>query len=109
MTPIDAQNLGFAATSAVGIVIFGLCYALLYALGRLRRQRALLYGAYGSYVLLLAATTIFADRMNLAGNWRWLLPVMLSGYLIGPIAIWRLCVASHVGSEEGSGEGGADG
>lgn len=90
----EADLLAGAAAGGL-IVLFGAGYALLFALGKLRRSPAAHATSYVSYGLLTVSVYVLSDRLALEGPWLALVVVILVGYLLAPPAIWRLCVGTH--------------
>jgi hypothetical protein len=86
----------FVGTMAGGaVVLMGAFYALFYALGKLNAHRLSLAASFFSYLGLVAATILLADALQLKGFWLLVPAVMLIGYLVAPMAIWRLSVDIH--------------
>jgi hypothetical protein len=77
------------------VVLTGAFYALFYALGKLNNHRLSLAASFSSYLGLAAATFMLIDALHLRGFWLLVTTVMLIGYLLAPMAIWRLCVDIH--------------
>jgi hypothetical protein len=49
------------------------------------------------------------DALHLQGFWLFVTAVMLTGYLLAPMAIWRLCTGTHGEADvEPVGVGGAE-
>ena len=96
MTDADAMpNLILGALSAASVVMFGALYALLFAWGRLHRQRAVVRSSYAAFGALTLATFLLVSALGLADFWRLVIGVMLLGYLIAPHLIWQLCIGTH--------------
>lgn len=84
------------AASAALVVLSGAAYALLLALGKLRRSRLLLRSAFAAYVLLFVSALVLGRALGLDGYWAVVIVAMLIGYLFAPLAIWHLCVGTHI-------------
>jgi len=86
----------FVSTMAgAAVVLMGAFYALFYALGKLNQHRLSLLASSASYLGLAFATFMLIDALQLRGIWLLVTAVMLVGYLLAPMAIWRLCVDIH--------------
>ena len=95
VNPVAIENIFAAALSGAMVIVFGGLYALFFAFARIRNSPRLRMGAYISYALLFASTLFLARYLNLDGMWRWVVLVMVVGYLLAPHAIWHLCVGTH--------------
>ena len=95
--PMGLQDMFFGTMAGAAIVLMGASYALFFALGRLHQSRSMSVASLVSYLLLAAATYIFADALALSGVWILVITVMLVGYFLLPRAIWHLCVGTHAG------------
>ncbi len=93
--PVAIENIFAAALSGAMVIIFGGLYAFLFAFSKIRNSLRLKIGAYFCYALLFASTLFLARYLNLDGMWRWVVLVMVVGYLLAPQAIWHLCVGTH--------------
>ena len=93
---MDAGQILLGALASAGIVLSGALYALCFALARLRAAPWLNRVAWGAYAVLAICTVLLAAALELGGLWRWIIPVLLVGYLAAPSAIWHLSVATHV-------------
>ncbi len=89
------EDLLLGALSGAFIVVSGALYALLFALGRLRDSRVLMFGAYLSYGILVGFSLLLLHALTLEGFWIAVVVVMLAGYFLTPRAIWHLCVGTH--------------
>ena len=98
--PIELQDLFFSTLSGAAIVLMGAFYALFFALGRLHGSRALAYASIASYLLLAVSVWVLVEALGLSGFWIVVAAVMLVGYFLAPRAIWRLCVATHMNSDD---------
>ncbi|GAB6066937.1 hypothetical protein JCM13664_02550 [Methylothermus subterraneus] len=96
--PVAREHFFLFFFTAAGMILAALGYALLYALARRYRRRALFWGACVAYGVLTAAALTLARLANLTDDWRVLVILLLLGYGLAPVLIWRLCVATH---EEG--------
>ena len=95
LDPVAIENIFAAALAGAMVIILGGLYALLFAFAKIRNSSRLQTGAYISYALLFASTLFLARYLNLDGWWRWIILVMVVGYLLAPHAIWHLCVGTH--------------
>jgi hypothetical protein len=93
--PVAVENIFAAALAGAMVIVFGGLYALLFAFARIRSSSGLRSGAYICYACLFASTLFQARYLNLDGWWRWIVLVMVVGYLLAPHAIWLLCVGTH--------------
>lgn len=93
--PVELKDFFITFFSAALIILFGAGYAGLYAWARLHDKPRLLFWAYASYAVLAGATFLLAQATHLNGHWRVLVGLMLLGYLLAPLGIWKLCVYSH--------------
>ncbi len=96
--PVALEHFFLFFFTAAAVILAAACYAVLYAFARLYRRRALLRGAWLAYGILAAAVLALARLANLESYWRALVVLLLLGYGVAPVLIWRLCVATH---EEG--------
>ncbi len=95
--PMQLQGIFLATMSAALVVLSGALYALFFALGQLRNNRALSLCGWLSYAVLVVCSMVLADSLDLAGFWTGVIVIMLLGYLLLPQAIWHLCVGTHAG------------
>ncbi|MFM8331406.1 MAG: hypothetical protein ACKN9T_06930 [Candidatus Methylumidiphilus sp.] len=95
--PVELKDFFTAFFAAAAVILCGAGYAGLYAWSKLRGRPALLLGACACYAVLVAATLLLAQATHLQGEWQVLVGLMLIGYLLAPLGIWRLCVGSHGG------------
>ncbi|MFN3920313.1 MAG: hypothetical protein ACK4JF_08540 [Methylohalobius sp.] len=93
--PVAAQNLFLFFMAAAGVVLLGFGYALLYALGRAYPHRAWRYGALLAYALLVLAVLALVRLGDWNGRWRVLAGLLLLGYGLAPIWIFRLMATIH--------------
>lgn len=106
--PVASGDLLWAALAGAAVILFGGGYALLFALARLRRRRALFLACGLCYIGLAIATLVLANVLNLSGAWASIVVVMLIGYLVAPHGIWWLCIGTHThdsGLLKGDGHG----
>jgi hypothetical protein len=96
--PVDSQSIFIAAFAGAAVVVFGALYSVLFAYARLGRRRVLIYWAYAAYGILVGAVIVLARVLHLDGFWTGIVAVMLAGYLLGPHAIWKLCIKTHQSS-----------
>ncbi len=95
--PVAAQHLLLFFLTAAGVVLAAFSYALLYALGRAYPHSKWRYGARLAYGILVLAVLALARLGNLTGGWRVLAGLLLLGYGLAPVLIWRLTVVTHRG------------
>lgn len=93
--PVQVGDFMIAVMAGALIVLMGALYALLFAFGRLWRQRSLLVLAYASFLVLAGSVLTLARVLHLDGSWRLITVALLLGYFLAPRAIWRLSVATH--------------
>lgn len=93
--PVDVQDIAKAALMSGGVVFFGACYAVFYALAMLGGDRRLHQAAYAAYAGLALCTAGMAVTLHLGGWWLLLVATLLVGYFAAPRGIWRLCTAVH--------------
>ena len=104
---MEAERILLGTLASAGIVLSGALYALFFALARLRAATWLNRVAWGAYAALVLCTVLLAAALQLGGPWRWIVPVLLVGYLAAPSAIWRLTVATHLGEDDVDARGSA--
>ena len=92
---MGAEQILLGALAGAAIVLSGALYALFFALGRLRGSQLLSRVAWVAYGMLVACTVLLTAVLDLGGPWRWIIAVLLVGYLAAPSAIWHLSVATH--------------
>jgi len=100
---VGAEQILLGALAGAGIVLSGAFYALFFALGRLYESRLPRLVAWGAYGTLVACTAVLVAVLDLGGPWRWIVVVLLVGYLAAPNAIWHLSVATHVDADDTDG------
>ena len=103
MAPDDIPRLAAAGFAAAAVVLCGAGYAVLLALGRVRRKPILCRAALVAYAGVVVAAVALAWALRLDGLWLALVAVLLIGYFVAPRAVWRLSVATH---PEEAGDGG---
>ena len=101
--PVEVQRFALAALSAGAVVLFGACYAVFLALGRLNDFTLLRHLASLSYAALAASVGALAWFLRLDGAWLTLVALLLAGYFVAPRFIWRLSVATHDAIDEKGG------
>lgn len=101
--PVEVQRFALAALSAGAVVLFGACYAVFLALGRLNSFALLRRLANVSYAALAASVGGLAWFLRLDGAWLALVVLLLAGYFVAPRFIWRLSVATHDSADEQGG------
>lgn len=99
MQPAAVDDILVATMSGALIVLFGAAYALLFALGKIRKSRVLLGSSVAAYLGLIVAVRALALALHLEGYWQILVFAMLAGYLVAPPCIWSLCVGTHGGAD----------
>ncbi len=93
--PVALNDFFITFMSAALIILFGAAYAGFYAWSKLRGKPKLMAWAILCYAALAGATFLLAQATHLNGEWRILVGLMLVGYLMAPMGIWKLCVGSH--------------
>jgi hypothetical protein len=96
---MELRDIFVSTMAGAAIVLLGAFYALFYALGKLNRHRLSLAASFSSYLGLAFATFMLIDALHLRGFWLLVTTAMLIGYLLAPMAIWRLCVDIHDDSD----------
>ncbi len=106
MEPAHVGNFLLLFVSAAGVILLGGAYAALFALGCARNSRLLMPCAYLSYAGLCAAVVTLAYTANLYTEpvWVALIVTMLTGYLLAPHAILRLCTSTHARADRPEGD-----
>jgi hypothetical protein len=93
--PVELKDFFITFFSSALVILFGAAYAGLFAWAKLHNRAIGLRWAYGCYAVLAAAVFVLADAAHFNGEWQILTGLMLLGYLLAPIGIWKLCTASH--------------
>lgn len=93
--PVELKDFFITFFAAAMVILCGAAYAGLYAWAKLRGRPGLLLWAYACYAALAGATFTLARAAHLNGEWQILVGLMLAGYLLAPLGIWKLCAASH--------------
>lgn len=93
--PVALKDFFVTFFSSALVILFGAGYAGLYAWSKLRSKPSLMPWAYACYAALAAAVFVLAKAAHFNGEWQILVGLMLAGYLLAPIGIWKLCTASH--------------
>lgn len=93
--PVELEDFFLNLLSAAMIVLAGAGYAGLYAWGKLTRRPGFVISAYASYACLAGAVWVLAETSHFEDFWRVVAGLMLIGYFAAPLAIWRLCTATH--------------
>jgi hypothetical protein len=96
---MELRDLFVGTMAGAAVVLMGAFYALFYALGKLNSHRLSLAISFLSYLGLVAATVLLANALQLRGFWLLVPAVMLIGYLLAPMVIWRLSVDIHDDSD----------
>ena len=96
---MELRDIFVSTMAGAAVVLMGAFYALFYALGKLNNNHLALATAFASYLGLVAATFMLIDALDLRGFWLLMTTVMLIGYLLAPMAIWRLSVDIHEDSD----------
>lgn len=92
---MELRDIFVSTMAGAAIVLMGAFYALFYALGKLNGHRLSLMVSFVSFLGLVAATFMLIDALQLRGVWLLVTAAMLIGYLLAPMAIWRLSVDIH--------------
>jgi hypothetical protein len=92
---MELRDMFISTMAGAAVVLMGAFYALFYALGRLHNHRIALAASATSYLGLAVATFMLVDALALRGFWLFVAATMLIGYLLAPMAIWRLSVDIH--------------
>lgn len=95
LEPMALKNLFLGTMAGAAVVLTGAFYALFFALGRLRRSRALAAASGAAFAGLAIAVYVMIEALALDGFWIVVAAVMLVGYFFLPRAIWKLCVGTH--------------
>lgn len=97
MEPAQLGNFFLLFVSAAGVIVLGAAYAFFLALARMRSLPKLMPIAYAAYGGLCVSVLALAHAANLYsdGIWIALIVVMLTGYLLAPHAVFRLCKGMH--------------
>ncbi len=93
--PVELKDFFLTFFSAAMVILCGAGYAGLYAWSKLSGKPVFLAWAFACYACLAAATLVLAKAAHLNGPWQILVGLMLAGYLLAPLAIWKLTSASH--------------
>ena len=93
--PVEASDIMRAVIAGALVIMFGACYALFFALSRLKDNKPMLLAAYGGYLGLAVSVYVLSQALHLNGYWQTVVWAMLLGYLLAPQWIWRLCVGTH--------------
>jgi len=93
--PVELQDFFIVFFSGAMVIIAGALYALLFAWSRLQSKPWMMVLAYCSYGILFISVLTLGSAAHLYGYWRWLIVIMLVGYLLAPHGIWKLCVGTH--------------
>jgi len=83
------------------VILSALGYTVLFAMERVSKHANLRVWVTLAYLVLAASIVWLAYLANLQGFWLLLVGLLLAGFGVGPVIIWRLCVATH--GEEGAG------
>jgi len=92
---MEIRDVFVGTMAGAAVVLTGAFYALFYALGKLNAHRLSLAASFFSYLGLVAATILLVGALHLRGLWLLVPAAMLIGYLLAPMAIWRLSVDIH--------------
>ena len=95
--PVNIKHLDTAFISSALIVTFGGLYAYLFARSKISGKRWLIWPAYFSYACLTVSVIYLCAVANFINYSVWLLLtiLMLTGYLIFPHVIWKLCLNTY--------------
>lgn len=97
--PVGVQDMMIAAMAGAMVVMFGAAYAFAFALSKLNKKRWLGIAAYGCFAGLTINVLILVKSLNMNGFWMIVAITMLVGYLLAPLAIWKLSVGTHESSD----------
>jgi hypothetical protein len=97
--PVELKDFILNFFAAAAIILSGAGYALCYASAQLTRRRGFLAAAFVAYGVLALSVGLLIDTAHLDGFWRIVAVLMLLGYFAAPIAIHRLCTATHADEE----------
>ena len=78
------------------------CYGVLFCVGRLRANRALLYAAYTAYGMQAAVAASLVLSSSLGEWWKLLVAASCAVYLPIPPATWRFLESLHQLKEQDS-------
>lgn len=93
--PVQIENFAWFFLTSAGVVVAAFAYAALIALGRAYPHRSWRYGALLAYGVLVWMVITLARLGNLTGGWQVLVGLLLLGYGLAPVLIWRLGDAIH--------------
>lgn len=93
--PVEPNDFFITFLAAAMVILFGAAYAGLYAWSKLRSKPGLMVWALACYTALVGSALLLAIATHLNGEWQVLVGLMLAGYLLAPLGIWKLCVGSH--------------
>jgi len=96
---MELRDIFVSTMAGAAVVLMGAFYALFYALGKLNGNHLALAASFACYLGLVAATLLLIDALDLRGFWLLMTTAMLIGYLLAPMAIWRLSVDIHEDSD----------
>jgi len=77
------------------LVLFGGGYGVLYAVGRLRRQRLWLRGGFACYAVQVLIAAVLVATSPLALGWKALIVFSVLAYLAIPPVTWRYLERTH--------------
>jgi hypothetical protein len=95
---VEVNSIMLATMAGAMVVLAGALYAGVYAIGKVSNSVSLVRLSYLFYGVLVVSVLVLARTLNFSGIWNWVAVVMLTGYLIAPLGIWKLCVGTHVDS-----------
>jgi hypothetical protein len=98
--PVALDNFFMALFSGAAVLLCGVAYAVLFAVGRVYRMPRLMPLAYLAYGALAVAVLTLSTVLNFSGSWEILTLLLLVGYLLAPHGIWRLCLGTHAESQD---------
>jgi hypothetical protein len=93
--PVELKDFFITFFASAVIILCGAGYAGLYAWSKLRGRPKLMIWAYACYASLAGATVVLAQTAHFKGQWLILVGLMLFGYLLAPLGIWKLCAGTH--------------
>ncbi len=103
--PVHLADFFAVFFSAAMVILFGACYALLFAFSKVKLSPGLMPLAYLAYLGLVVSVLVLARVAHLDGLfWNSVVALMLAGYLAAPHAIYRLCVDTHLVDQADDGD-----
>lgn len=93
--PVDLQDFVLIFFSTAAVIIFGLCYAIFFALSALRHSALLRRLGYASFVGLLIAIAATSRYAHFDSLWLGLSFLMAAGYFWAPRLLLKLSQGTH--------------